>query len=283
MIITKLKGGLGNQMFQYAFGRRMAIQNKDVLKLDIAGLQQTAADTKRDYALGVFAIDAQIAGPEETTRIRYTYGLLSKAVRFIQAKVFRKFYVQYDYEITTRTGDLYLDGFFQDERYFKDIESTIRSELTLREQMSELARQASNKIATSKNSVSIHIRRGDYVTDARTNAYHGTCGLEYYTDALKVLQDKIGPCSFFVFSDDIAWAKENMNIENVTYVSSPEIRDYEELILMSLCSHNIIANSSFSWWGAWLNENPEKIVVAPHRWTARSTNNDIIPSSWIKI
>ncbi len=270
-------------MFQYAFGKRMAIQNNDILKLDIAGLQQTSTETKRDYALGAFAIDAEIAGHGETTRIKYPYGLLSKVARFIHAKVFRKFYVQYDHSITTQTGDLYLDGFFQDQRYFKDIEGTIRKEFILKEQMSEPARKVAEKIAASENSASIHIRRGDYVTDAKANAHHGTCGPEYYAEAFKVLRNKVGPCTFFVFSDDIDWVKENMNLENATYVSSPEIRDYEELILMSLCSHNVIANSSFSWWGAWLNANPEKIVIAPHRWTAKSSNNDIIPSSWIKI
>lgn len=283
MIITKLKGGLGNQMFQYAFGRRMATLNNDVLKLDIEGLKQAGAETRRDYALGVFAIGAQIAQPEETARIKYPYGTFSKASRFIRTKVFRKFYVQYDHKITTRTGDLYLDGFFQDERYFKDIEDMIRKEFALKEQMSETARKVAELIAASENSASIHIRRGDYVTDARANAHHGTCGPEYYAEALKVLHEKIGQCSFFVFSDDIAWVRENMNIPNATYVSSPEIRDYEELILMSLCSHNVIANSSFSWWGAWLNANPEKVVIAPHKWTAKSTNNDIIPSSWTKI
>jgi hypothetical protein len=283
MILVKLKGGLGNQMFQYAFGRRMAIQNSDELRLDIAGLRKTAAETKRDYALGVFAIHADIAGPEETAQIKYPYGLLSKAMRFIDAKVFRKFHVQYDPKITTQTGDMYLDGFFQDERYFKDIESTLRKEFALKDRMSDPARLVAEQIAASENSVSLHIRRGDYVTDAKTNAHHGTCGPEYYADAIAFLRDKVDPCSFFIFSDDIAWVKENMSIENATYVSSPEIQDYEELILMSMCEHNIIANSTFSWWGAWLNAHEGKIVIAPRQWTTKSTSDDIIPPSWTRI
>ena len=283
MILVKLKGGLGNQMFQYAFARRMSIKNEDVLKLDIVGLQQTTIETKRDYALGVFDIRADIATPEETQQVKYPYGFLSKIGRLINAKVLRRFYIDFDQSITERTGNMYLDGFFQDERYFNDASDAIRDEFKLKDQMSDTAEKMRREIEESTQSVSVHIRRGDYVTDAKTNAHHGTCGLDYYESAVSRMRENIGACTFYVFSDDIQWVKENMNFTDATYVSSPAIKDYEELMLMSHCKHNIIANSSFSWWGAWLNRNSSKVVIAPARWIHAPKQPSIIPSTWTRI
>ena len=134
----------------------------------------------------------------------------------------------------------------------------------------------------------MHVRRGDYANDPNTNKYWGTCGIEYYLEALKYITSKAGNNSMyiFIFSDDIEWVKENMPLQYAaTFVSSPEIKDYEELILMSQCDHHIIANSSFSWWGAWLDPKSDKIVIAPKRWTIKDEKNfrDIVPSSWIRI
>jgi hypothetical protein len=161
----------------------------------------------------------------------------------------------------------------------------VRKEFTLKEPLSAISQEYTNKILDTKNAVSIHIRRGDYVLNTSTNKHHGVCNLDYYEAAVEYIREKIESLTFFIFSDDIAWVKENLKLDNAVFVSSPEIKDYEELILMSKCKHNIIANSSFSWWGAWLNQNPDKIVIAPRQWTTKKTADelDILPKSWIQI
>jgi hypothetical protein len=140
-------------------------------------------------------------------------------------------------------------------------------------------------------SISIHIRRGDYVQNKKTGKHHGNCSSEYYKNALDEILSKLSKgqrenVRLFIFSDDIEWARKNLSFACPSvFVSNPATPDYEELVLMSKCSHHIIANSSFSWWGAWLDSNPQKIVIAPAKWfnTRQSLYKDIVPSSWIKI
>jgi len=137
-----------------------------------------------------------------------------------------------------------------------------------------------------KNSVSLHIRRGDYLTMQKAIDTIGVCPLDYYDKAIREITRKIKNPTFFIFSDDINWVKENLKTNSPTiFVSGGKLKDYEELILMSKCKHNIIANSSFSWWGAWLNNNPNKIVIAPKKWFKDTSKNtrDLIPESWLKL
>jgi hypothetical protein len=181
---------------------------------------------------------------------------------------------------------MYLDGYWQSENYFTDVAETIRTEITLRQPYGRDAGKMAASIAAKLISVSLHVRRADYVQDMKTNKAHGTCTKEYYDAALACIGKKVPNFHVFVFSDDIEWVKTAMTIPYpTTYVSNPEIADYEELILMSSCTHAIIANSSFSWWGAWLNRNSNKIVIAPRQWVVRGRHNykDITPPSWIRI
>ena len=135
------------------------------------------------------------------------------------------------------------------------------------------------KIAQPKKSVALHVRRGDYVTNKSTNSFHGTCTVEYYQKAVDELTKRIGSISLFMFSDDIEWVRQNLKFPiPTTYVEHADMPDYERMILMSHCEHNIIANSSFSWWGAWLNQNPEKIVIAPERWFNGNEKNNVVPA-----
>lgn len=301
-----MKGGLGNQIFQYAAGRALILRqrekntavNKDngaenrdlssLLKLDITGYgENNGIDTMRHYSLSPFNIKAVIATREEIRKLKYPYGIISKGRRFFRAKVLRKFNVSFVQNIFNAKGSIYLDGFFQTEKYFIDKEKEIRADLTLKDPLGPKAQDVSAKIKNAKNSVSLHVRRGDYVSDAKTNQHHGTCGPEYYSKALEYITSKIGKnITVFVFSDGIDWIKENMPIPfPAVYVSSPDIPDYEELILMSQCHHHIIANSSFSWWGAWLNPRHDKIVIAPKQWV-RATNIDmseVLPNNWIRL
>ncbi|OGM93880.1 hypothetical protein A2524_00615 [Candidatus Wolfebacteria bacterium RIFOXYD12_FULL_48_21] len=288
MIIIKLKGGLGNQMFQYACAKHLAERNGDVLKLDISLYQPgnaPAGDTARSYALGAFSISAQVASKEEVRRVRgLLWHIMALAMKVINRVRPISSYM-FDPQVLERRGNVYLDGYFQSERYFKDIKACIRNEFRLREPMGEQA-QAMLRDIDGSDSVSLHIRRGDYVTNKNANAFHGTCPPEYYHAAIKEIGKHVHSPKFFIFSDDIEWAKADVGMPaHATYVSRDGIADYEELLLMSKCKHNIIANSSFSWWGAWLNANSNKIVVAPKRWIndERVDTSDAVPVEWVSM
>lgn len=288
MIITRLNGGLGNQMFQYALGRKMSIKNKDVFKLDVSDY---TSKNPRAYGLKHFNIIENIATQEEIRETKLPYGTISKITILLKKRVLRIFNIEFNPKTLEKKGNIYLDGFWQSEKYFNDIDETIRQDFKLRRKMGHSAEIACDNIQKTAIPVSIHIRRGDYVQDAKTNNYHGTCSQAYYEKALAALADKLPKkdlekMHLFAFSDDIEWAKKNLSFPYpTTFVSNPAIPDYEELILMSKCNHHIIANSSFSWWSAWLNPNPQKIVIAPGRWfnTKPGTYKDIVPNSWIKI
>lgn len=191
--------------------------------------------------------------------------------------------INYLNKIKRRLG-FFVDEYYQNEKYFIDIADEIKKEFVLKNDFSAKAKEYLQRIENS-NSVSLHIRRGDYVANKKINAYHGVCGLDYYNEAMKIIKEKINNPIFFVFSDDIHWAEENLKGTEFVFVSCPEIEDVEELILMSKCKHNIIANSSFSWWGAWLNKNPEKIVIAPKRWfnDKKAEQINIAPANWLRI
>lgn len=299
MIIVKLKGGLGNQMFQYALGRRLSLQHEIPLRLDLSHLRPNLLNflgvtTPRKYALGDFKIHAEFArhqDPPFLSKIPSTrYNVyLNKLFGMFEPRgrqVVRE--VPYSYtrnikNILSVGKDIYLDGFWISESYFKEIAPVIQSDFSLKKKMSVPAVKLAGQISRF-NSVSIHIRRKDYITNPNTRRFHGVCGLDYYLFCIRRITKKVSSPYFFIFSDDINWAKQNLQINYpavfVDYFGS----DAEELILMSLCEHNIIANSSFSWWGAWLNKNPKKIVIAPKAWfRTRLSDKDIVPRKWIRI
>lgn len=303
MIIVNLKGGLGNQMFQYACGRALSLRMEGrgedgTLKLDATGFDRiTDGVTVRTFDLRSFNVEAPLASAEEITRIKYPLGPLSKALRLINAKVLRRFYVQFEPRILDKKGDVYLDGFFQAEDYFKDFEKVVRNDFTLAKPPGITAQKWFKAITENPNSVSLHVRRGDYVSDKGASEHHGTCDAKYYERALMDVAEKmddrarvrgtLAVPSLYVFSDDIEWAKRNLSFPCPTaFVSSPGMTPAEEMALMSACQHHIIANSTFSWWGAWLGQNPEKIVVAPKVWANAHNDDwykDIIPSSWTRL
>jgi len=284
-IVLKLKGGLGNQMFQYATGLAIAQKNNTEIKLDITAYENIkfTSETPRDFELSDFNISSPLASIEEVKKNKYPFGIISKSFIFLKKRILKIRYLDYHPSYINKKNIKYIEGYFQSEKNFMEVEDKIHKEFTLKTE-SALFLNYKEKILNS-NSTSIHIRRGDYVINTRTHSYHGTCSLNYYKDAVLYIKERVQSSTFYIFSDDIEWVKENLKIENATYVSSPETRNSEELILMSLCNNNIIANSSFSWWGAWLNQNPDKIVVAPKKWVNKVPNPhpNIIPSSWIQI
>jgi hypothetical protein len=292
MIIVRLIGGLGNQLFQYAIGRNLSIKTGMELKLDISGFE---AYKLHAYSLGHFNIQEKIATKDEIAKLsRYAAHkgkiwwlrnyLFADPTIYIKEK--RDLEFQYDPTIMDAHGAVYLDGYWQNEKYFKDIEKILRQEFSVEEALAGQDKVIAESMAGT-NAVSVHIRRGDYVTSAKTNAVHGTCDPDYYRRAAKLIAEKSPHPHFFVFSDDHEWVKNNIIFDNpTTYVAHNDAsRNYQDLRLMSLCRHNIIANSSFSWWGAWLNANPGKIVIAPKQWVADQTRDagDLIPQTWIKI
>ena len=289
MIIVRLSGGLGNQMFQYAAGLSLAIARKSKLYLDISWFQKISAETtKRAYRLDVLAISADIA---KTTQIGSLAApsairrLFDRRKPYFQKNIYHEPHFHYDPNFPKASSDVILDGHWQSEAYFKGISRNIRQDFAIAAPMLPDTAAVAQRTSSS-NSVSLHVRRGDYVKDPKTFTYHGTCEPDYYRKAIAHLKERIGEMEIFVFSDDIDWVKENIRSEfPMTFVNHPGRQDYEDLYLMSLCRHNIIANSSFSWWGAWLNPNPEKVVIAPSRWFNKSDadTRDLLPAEWIKL
>ncbi len=271
MIIIKLIGGLGNQMFQYAAGRRVAHVNKTNLKLDTTWFQNTEGAIRRDYLLNIFNIEEVFATREEINKLKSE----NQSLWFRFYKKFSKI-----------DDNVYLEGYCQGERYFKDIENIIRKDFTFKDSPDKVNQKMINRIK-SCDSVSIHVRRGDYIFDEKTNRFHGVCDVGYYLKTVDLIAKKVRNPHFFVFSDDPTWAKQNLRLKfPCIYVDhNTGKKDYEDMRLMSNCKHNIIANSSFSWWGAWLNQNPNKIVIAPKKWFRDKSiiTRDLIPQSWIKI
>ena len=267
--------------------RAVAEQNKVDLGIDISWFDRYKNNlTPREYALDDFNISGKLL------KTGIFYRILSK-LSFLEniRPPQRKYYIKekqifhFDPEVFKISGNVYLDGYWQNEKYFKDIEEIIRKEFTLKNPFNKIISGIAEKISET-NSVSLHIRRGDYVKDKITNQLHGVCSLDYYLNAINRILEKVSKPSFFIFSDDIEWAKNNLKLNYSTFfISDNLIKDSEELVLMSKCKHNIIANSSFSWWGAWLNQNPQKIVIAPKQWFKDSSikTDDLIPDSWQRI
>lgn len=296
MIIVRLIGGLGNQMFQYAVGRRLSYTLKTDLKLDLSGFQTQNPITPRRYNLHVFNILEKIAAQEEVKALigsRFMSSILFRMDKLTGLKFAPYNYVNriletsFDRIILNLPDDVYLEGHWQSEKYFIDIADMIRREFTFKDPPVGKNKELSELIS-SLESVSLHVRRADYVTNPKTNAMHGSCDMEYYQRCVNELIKKVNNPHFFIFSDDPGWVSENLKLQYpMTIVThNQEDQCHEDLRLMSQCKHHIIANSSFSWWGAWLNPRRDKIVFAPKQWYKDLTHNhieDIIPATWSRL
>ncbi|MDD5680989.1 MAG: alpha-1,2-fucosyltransferase [Candidatus Omnitrophica bacterium] len=288
MIIAKLVGGLGNQMFQYALARCLAYRLGTILKLDITSYRTAKL---RKYGLCYFNITERFVNLYDLIRINNSHRISPRLTSWLFGKKPMKVITQknfsYDSSIfdIDKGTDVYLDGYWQSEKYFIDIEDIIRKEFTVKNALSGKSKELAGKIANS-TSVSLHVRRKDYVDNEITHRHHGICSYEYYEAAIDKIAESVVTPNFFVFSDDIDWAKKNIHAEHpVTFVNNNGNKDYEDLRLISMCKHHIIANSSFSWWGAWLCENHNKIIYAPQKWfnTASRDLAVLIPSKWHRL
>jgi hypothetical protein len=290
MIIARLKGGLGNQMFQYAAGRTLSLLKNTELKIDTSFLDQNpqGAFTLREFQLDVFNIKAAVADKKDYEDLLKHAGSRLRRVLYRELPgLFNKAYLAesgalYHRKFKNYPANAYLDGYWQSEKYFESCREAIHADFSFVHPPSAENASLLERIKAG-NSLSLHVRRGDYVSSTKINSVHGTCSPEYYSAALKLMREKHGAMKVFVFSDDIEWCKANLNAgENVIYISHNSGKNsYEDLRLMSNCRHNIIANSSFSWWGAWLNPSSSKTVVAPRNWFRTKDNPDIYPAEWI--
>lgn len=283
MIIVKILGGLGNQLFQYSAARALSLKTGQKLYLDIESL---LGHKERPYELNIFDVQGKILNKVDL----FNFPLSILSYPLIKLKKHPNYYLEkeftYNSEVLKIKNSIYLDGYFQSQKYFIEAEGQIRKDLQFKDKLSENEQQYFEKIV--KNSaVSLHIRRGDYITNLNANNLMQNLVLDYYKNAISFIESKVKNPVFFIFSDDLDWVKSNLSINTEHYfVSGNSGKDsFRDMRLMSLCKHNIIANSSFSWWGAWLNNNPEKIVIAPQTWFKNNQLNDkdLIPEKWIKI
>ena len=298
MIVVKLQGGLGNQMFQYAFAKHLALKNKTDLKLDLRFLLDRKPIENvvfRDFDLDIFKIQSlDIANDYEMDLFdeeiqqnwikRIIKKILKREVSHLSEKNF-----YFTKSCFLRSRFIYVEGFFQSEKYFKKIEKKLRQEFTFKHSLTKFELELKNKIVAT-NSVCVNFRRSDFVELKSSKDTHGFVGLDYYGEAIKIIESKIQNPHFYVFSDDIEWCENNFKVDfPITYVSH-EYKGYKfstYLQLMSSCKHFIIPNSTFGWWAAWLSNNPNKIVIAPRKWfnnqELQKQTFDLYPKNWISI
>lgn len=282
MIILEFKGGLGNQMFQYAFYKSLLYYKRDVK------CKVTNEKEYRPFKLNVFPrIELEYADDAEYEKRLLQY-INRKFVNKIINKMFsnsRKFYYHenekriFDKKLY-KFDDIILSGYFQNEAYFKMIKKQIKDDFLFPYGEEKLQNFVA---ALSEKSVSIHIRRGDYLDYPQL--YGNICTLNYYHRAIEYINNRT-KADYIVFSNDIEWAKKNLNLSKVTYVEKKMFDKYDDwydIYIMSKCHHNIIANSSFSWWGGWLNEHSDKIVVAPPYLDNRYKYKRLACDDWVVI
>jgi hypothetical protein len=287
-------GGMGNQMFQYAIGRQLALKHNTELKLDLSFLLDRTPIPNfvfRDYDLSIFNINADIASNEDIKKIigsnKYTQRLtrtFNKVLPIKNRNYFVEPHFHYTHDVLMLSKDVYTEGYWQSYKYFQDIEEAIRKEFTFKKDILPSSLNLVNKIKLC-NSICLNVRRADFVE----NSYHGTTNISYYDEALSILEKSLGrDLEIFIFSDDIQWCKENLKFDYPITIVNYEHKGEKfgnYLQLMTSCKHFIIPNSSFAWWAAYLSNYKEKIIVAPKKWFNDEKNNtsDLMPQDWIRI
>lgn len=293
MIIVNVIGGLGNQMFQYAAARALALARGLPLRLDVSGFDGYGLHQGFELQR-VFSCEAPLASAAE---VRAVLGWrAAPALRRVLARPGlaalrgKAFVVEPHFHYWQGIRDVpatsYLQGYWQSERYFADATAELRADFAFRQPLSAVNAAWAERIGCCA-AVSLHVRRGDYVSDARTHAAHGVCSLDYYRAAARHIAGRVEAPEFFVFSDDIDWARDNLDIGHPCHYLDHNrgAESHNDMRLMSLCRHHVLANSSFSWWGAWLNPRTDKVVVAPSRWFAGGERrvDDLFPNGWVTL
>lgn len=291
MKIVNILGGLGNQMFQYALALALEKHFSELTEIRIDPRPFRGYPIHNGYELKrIFDVKIPEATVREVTKIAYPFFnyRLWQLCRFLPKRKTIKYEwksMAYDERVFANTHDEYLIGYWQTERYFHAIRQSVLKAFAFPPFEVGSINANLEKELQQLHSVSIHIRRGDYLKISNTS---GICTIDYYHKAISKLKKLITPDVYVIFSDDIEWCREQFGSaigdKEIIFVNWNKGKDsYRDMQLMSLCKHNIIANSSFSWWGAWLNQNPDKIVIAPSRWMNSESWSEIIPQDWMTI
>ena len=281
-VILKLDGRMANQMFEWAFARAFEAKN---------GILPLIDNSKETLKLNHFAMFKELKAikqPFWNKFLRKVIIFRNLRNRITELKFDIPTYSEpddFDENMFNIKAPAYIKGYFQNEKYFNDVREILIKDFKLTAKLNRANKKMLEMIKNTE-SVAVHFRRGDY-TKKRVADYFGACSVEYYQKAVKTVADKLDKKpTLFIFSDDINWVRQNVNFDYETvYVDiNSGKKGFFDMELMKNCRHNIIANSSFSWMSAWLNENPDKIVVAPTPWTNDGTKNrEIVPENWIKL
>lgn len=298
-ILIRLWGGLGNQMYQYALAKKLSILNNNAeIKLDISYFE----NYYWPFELNKLNIKASIANKEDI--FHFDNGSLSrKAGKLIEkipwirvkdfirkpfSKVFTEPEVSFNPEVLNIRNDVYLKGYWSSYKYFDDIREVLLEDFSFKEKMNDENKKVSDLINSTDSSVSLHIRRGDYISlPEAKKVFRSPFEDGFYDKAVSEIEKRIDNPEFFLFSDEPEWVKENLKLKHKHRIIdiNKGKNNYWDMKLMSLCKHNIIANSTFSWWAAYLNQNKNKLVFAPKAWIndSRYIIEDILPPDFIKL
>ena len=284
-VIIVYRGGLGNQMFQYALARKFEKMGKYVT----ADLSFYSKSNLCSFNLEQVFKDIKLTECNYLIYIKYKFGYFDIKTSLYKTKIYKEIDAFEEKKVCAneyvKKGEegIY-DGYWQSEKYFIDIRETLLNDFHF--PLGEKKLQLISERMKHENAISVHIRRGDYLDEKVNGRYGNICTKEYYKKAIQMIKRKINHPIFYFFSDDIEWVKANIYIENGTYIKKNDFDDFHDwydMYLMTICKHNVIANSSFSWWGAWLNQNETKMVIAPHKWINGCELPDICPQEWIRL
>jgi hypothetical protein len=295
-VTVSLYGGLGNQLFQYATARSLAVHLQAELALDLAWFDivtKMPDVTPRKFALAPFNIRGtlQNEGTALFTTGNRLQRLAKKIVRALRPQPTKVHLVTeekstFNPKIFSLQGLLWLKGHWSSPKYFENIQSLLQQEIGTPRQLNPKSTELISTISNS-NAIAIHVRRGDYVTNKQAAKRHGLCGMEYYQAGLNIVTRGLDNPHCYIFSDDTEWVRENFKIEipmTIVDVNGPDDA-HQDLWLMAACKRFIIANSSLSWWGAWLCGATDKVVVSPKKWalSAGHDTQNLIPADWVQI
>lgn len=297
MIVLHLTDGLGNQMFQYALAKALSLKYNTEIVIDMSWFEINKHRGGRRYQLDIFPIKSMKVNEVgknwhlllehlHFTRNIYRHKVKSKIQRLLGPTGINIKEKSFNYDSTlseqVRNKNVYLTGYWQSEKYFSHVRQELLADFRFLPELTGKNFTVSKQIKECTQPVALHVRRGDYIASE-----FAICGLDYYKSAINYITGKVGGIQLFVFSNDIEWAKDNIKTDQEIYFvdNNNEEKGYEDMRLMSLCRHHIIANSTFSWWGAWLGVAEDKIVVAPKRWVVGDQYGyeDIVPDGWIRI
>lgn len=291
MIGVRLAGGLGNQMFQYAAGLRLATRHDTQLVLDLSRLQERTACTPRAFGLHCFRVRATRTGTprllpssEWAGRARALFRRIREPRAPLGMTLWPERGYAFDEAVLQAPDAVCLEGYWQSEKYFHDVEPLVRAHFSFAEEPDGDVRRWIGEIARCE-SVAVHVRRGDYVSTAAGRRFHGVLPLDYYAKAAGLIAAQVRNPHFFVVSDDPPWCRQHFRIPHPVTVVEGARSASEDLRLIRSCRHHVIANSAFSWWGAWLADPPSRLVVAPERWflTPELDTKDLIPPGWLRV